>query len=388
MILIVALIYALVLVFITRIKIEQKPLIFSVVFLTSGFVYVSSILFLLVVINYHFFVKRPNFKQIIQFLILAFLLVSINFFGQDNGYQLSELVQILVFVFLLISLNLRNFFTQQFLKSVCIGLLIGSIIMGSNFMIREFVFNDLTQESLIYFSISGTFNYSAYFMFFGLILVPSLLFKKTSIKVGLFLLYAVSLYIIQARSSFLLGIISFLFLTLEIKNTTRFLLLSLIFLVAINYFLDSSLVSKDNQNDIIYSITNFENNTSNLERLEMFLFSFEHLENNPLGVGVGNTEIALNKTSIDHPHAHNTLANWIYEMGYVGILLFVLFFYTMIRCLKGKIHKIPKASLVIFLFILVTSQFSSLQYNILVTCTTYLGLVLLKLLSERKLAHA
>ena len=369
-------------------KIEQKLLIFAVVFLTSGFVYVSSMFFLFVMIYYHFFIKRPNIKQLIRFLILAFLIVSINFFGQDNGYQLSELVQILVFVFLLISLNLRNFFAQKFLKSVSIGLLIGSIIMGINFMIREFVFNNLTQESLIYFSISGTYNYSAYFMFFGLILVPSLLFKNTSIKVGLLLLYAISLYILQARSSFLLGIMSFLFLSLEIKHTARFYLLSVIFLVAINSFLDSSLVNKDNQNDIIYSITNFENNTSNLERLQMFLFSFEHLGKNPFGVGAGNTQIALNKTSIDHPHAHNTLANWIFEMGYLGVLLFVLFFYTMVRCLKGKLRKIPKESLVIFLFILVTSQISSLQYNILVTTTTYLGLILLKILSERKIAYA
>ena len=53
--------------------------------------------------------------------------------------------------------------------------------------------------------------------------------------------------------------------------------------------------------------------------------SFEGINTHPFGAGLGNAKILLKKVGIYYPHAHSVLANWIYELGYYGLVLYVLF---------------------------------------------------------------
>ena len=175
-----------------------------------------------------------------------------------------------------------------------------------------------------------------------------------------------------------------MFLTVEIKNLRYFISSSIIFFLLLSLFLNSNYVDENNQNDIVYSVNNFENNTSNLERLQMITNSFEGINTYPFGAGLGNAKILLKKVYIYHPHAHNFLANWIYELGYYGIILYVLFVYSIIKYLKFSNNRIHKTINVCVFFILFSSIISSLQYNILMTLTTYLGLVIIHELSHSK----
>ena len=74
----------------------------------------------------------------------------------------------------------------------------------------------------------------------------------------------------------------------------------------------------------------------------MITNSFEGINTYPFGAGLGNAKILLNKVNIYYPHAHNVFANWIYELGYYGLVLYVLFFYSVIKYLKFSNNKISK----------------------------------------------
>lgn len=384
MLTLVSLVYFTIFICVFLIKKIQPTLVFSIVFLTSGFIYVSSIILLVHFFYYFLILKKPNTKLVLLSLFLIVVTCFINFFGNNNEPVYLELFQLLVFIFLVVILKQKNIFPKYFLKSICCGLLTGSIILSLNIIITYFNFNYIDQEEFSYFSISGTFNYSAFYMFFGLIVSPYILFKKKIYRILLFLLFAVAVFFLQTRSSFILGIIFFIFLSVEIKNLRNFISSSIIFFLLLSLLLNSNYVDENNQNDIVYSVSNFENNTSNLERLQMVTNSFEGINTNPFGAGLGNTEILLKKINIYHPHAHNVLANWIYELGYYGIILYVLLVYSIIKYLKFNNNKIHKTINTCIFFILFSSIISSLQYNILMTLTTYLGLVIIHELSHSK----
>ena len=384
MLTLVFLVYFTIFICVFLIKKIQPTLVFSIIFLTSGFIYVSSIILLVHFFYYFLILKKPNTKLGLLSLFLIVVTCFINFFGNNNEPVYLELFQLLVFIFFVVSLKQKKIFPKYFLKSICYGLLIGSVILSLNIIIKYIFFNGLNPENFKYFSISSTFNYSAFFMFFGLIVSPSILFKKIFYKILLFLLFVVAVFFLQTRSSFIFGIIFFIFLSVEIKNLRNFISSSIIVSLSLYLFLNSTYVDENDQNDIVYSISNFENNTSNLERIQMIITSFEGINTDPFGAGLGNTKILLKKIQIYHPHAHNVLANWIYELGYYGIILYVLLVYSILKYLKFINNKIHKTINVCIFFILFSSIISSLQYNILMTLTTYLGLVIIHELSHSK----
>lgn len=380
----VFLVYFTIFIWVFLMKKIQPTLLFSIVFLTSGFIYVSSIILLLHLFYYLLILKKPNNKIVLLSLFLIVVTCLINFFGNNNEPVYLELFQLLVFIFFVVSLNQKNIFPKYFLKSICYGLLMGSIILSLNIIITHFNYNYINQDEFNYFSISGTFNYTAFYMFFGLIVSPYILFKKKIYRILLFLLFVVAVFFLQTRSSFIFGIIFFIFLTLQIKNFRDFISSSIVFSLLLYLFLNSTYFDVNNQNDIVYSISNFENNTSNLKRLQMVTNSFEGINTHPFGAGLGNAEILLKKVGIYYPHAHSVFANWIYELGYYGLVLYVLFFYSVIKYLKLSNNKISKIINTCIFFILLSSIISSLQYNILMSLTTYLGLVIIHQLSHSK----
>lgn len=384
MLTLVFLVYFTIFICVFLIKKVRPTLVFSIVFLTSGFIYVSSIILLLHFFYYFLVLKKPNTKLVLLSLFLIVVTCFINFFGNINETVYLELFQLLVFIFFVVCLKQKNIFPKYFLKSICYGLLIGSIILSLNIIITYFNFNYINQDEFSYFSISGTFNYSAFYMFFGLIVSPFILFKNFFYRILLFLLFVVAVFFLQTRSSFIFGIIFFIFLTVEIKNWRNFVSSSIIIFLLISLFLNSTYFDENNQNDILYSVGNFENNTSNLKRLLMITNSFEGINTNPFGAGLGNAKILLEKVYIYYPHAHNVLANWIYELGYYGIILYFLLVYSIVKYLKFSNNNIHKIINVCIFFILFSSLISSLQYNILMTLTTYLGLVIIHELSHLK----
>lgn len=357
-----------------KISLKDRVLSFLIVLMTTGFVYMSSILILLFLLRDSLLGKLPSNSQFIKVFLFCFIITITTFFWNNFEVNFLEYLQTIILGSLVILIRRRDF---NYTKSVCLGFFIGSVIIVANVLISEFILNSLTQETFKLFSISKTYNYTVYFLFFGLIVSPDFLFKKLYFKTLCFIVFFISSFILQSRSGFTLGLLFFTFLSIKIKIDFKSIFTLSAFSIAIFFILNSSLIDKNNPNDILYSTLNLESNTSNLERFRMVIESFEMLEKEPYGAGLGNASFLLERLRIYHPHAHNVMANWIYELGYIGIVLYVLFIFFILKAIRIKqLNKEHKFKITIVIYLIVMSQLDSLQYNILVSLITYFAISL------------
>ena len=368
------LVFVYLILYLKKLSLQDRVLSFLIVLMTTGFVYISSILILLFLLIDSLFIKQLKLSQLIKIVLFCSIITLTTFFGNNFEVNFLEYLQIIILGLLLILIKRRDF---NYIKSVCLGFFIGSVIIAANILISEFILNYLTQETYKFFSISSTYNYTVYFLFFGLIVCPDFLFKKHYFKTLCFIVFSTSAFILQSRSGFGLGLLFFAFLSIKIKINFKLIFTLFGFSIALFFLLNSSFIDKNNPNDIIYSTINLENNTSNLERLRMVIESFEMLEKEPYGAGLGNASFLLERLRIYHPHPHNVMANWIYELGYIGIVLYMLFIFFILKAIRIKqLKNENKFKITIVIYLIVMSQLSSLQYNILVSLITYFAISL------------
>ncbi len=358
---------------------KKKLLVFLIVLMSSGFFYLSAISLLAYLLYINF--KNPKLHSYnFFFYIITFSLVIISSITNVNiGFSFFEILQFLILLALFIFLR-SDLFTDRDFKSIPLGFFIGSILISTFIIYKNFILNDLSQDDFEFFSISKTYNYTAYYLIFGLVFSPYLLFNSFLKRLSIFIIFSMAIYSLESRSGLLIGTLVFMYFSLKNDNTFK-LIFGLGFFTSLLFFIvNSSLFDPNNQNDLFFSILNFEDNFSNLERLSMFLGSFKNLENYPFGIGLDNTHIALSYIGIDHPHSHNTLANWIYDFGYLGILLYSTFVYFLLRIFlksRNTVSKVAKFNYSIIFYLFFFSIVSSLQYNALVTIITYLSLLTL-----------
>ena len=353
--------------------------------MSSGFVYFSAVL-LLIYLSYINFknINKQGFKLLFLSLTCISVLIS-SLINYNIGFSFFELIQFFVVCSLFFFVRSDLIRNEDF-KSIPIGFFLGSVILSIAIIYRQFILNDLSQENFEFFSISQTFNYTAYYMIFGLVFAPFIILKSFFLRLLSFVFFSISIFYLQSRAGILIGSLVFVYLSLNSKSLIKLFSGLSLFGIIFYFLIDSPLFDSSNQNDLIFSIYNFENNFSNLERLKMFLGSFENIENHPFGLGIDNTNIGLQALGFNYPHSHNTLSNWIYDFGYLGIALYSFFIFFLFRVflksrkLKNEVKKI-NYSLIVYLVCF--SMLSSLQYNILVTLITYFSI--LTLISSNKI---
>lgn len=358
--------------FLSQTRLKNKVLVFLIVFMSSGFVYLSSILLLF----YIFYLTFKNFDilpfNFMVYTITVLLIIYTSLLSIDIGLNVLEILQLLIFVSLFFLIN-SKLIDSEILESIPIGFILGSVIISLNLIYRNYILNDLSQDNFTFFSISSTYNYTAYYLVFGLIFSSFLIFKNFIKKLLFFFLFCFAIFSLESRSGFLLGSLIFIFLSIKTKSFMKLSFVIISISILIYFLLSSSLFDQNNQNDMVYSVLNYETNSSNLERIEMFTGSIKNLKKNPFGFGLGNTSYPLKKLGIKHPHSHNTLANWLYDFGYVGLFLYLLliFYFIKIFINRNRYKKISKLNYALILYLILMTQLSALQYNILVTLTTY-----------------
>ena len=136
--------------------------------------------------------------------------------------------------------------------------------------------------------------------------------------------------------------------------------------------------SLEDQNNIFTSVINLEN-TSNNERLEMFLVSFDFIKTNPFGAGPGNTEDALNSYGIFHSHAHNMLAHYIFEFGFFGICLYSIIIIKLLSLIKSFNIDLKN---ILILFVIISSIFLAIQFNAILSIIFILIFFMISKLNE------
>jgi|GEM_PF-1471200 len=350
-------------------------LAFAPIVITTGSVYISALLASIIIFNFYYIQKKINLNTVIKILLFVTPILFLTLVQRGLDLNVLELIQFVFVISISVqALAHRRSIREKDTTSLRFGFLIGSVIIAVALLVKVVLGWSFNQFEYHYFSISSTFNYTAYYLFFGLIISPKQLDLSVKWKLILFLIFLTCIVVFQARAALVLGMVMFFYMNRP-QSKVKLLLFGIpTILSAIYLIVWMDILDAEDQNDLVYSIGNFSSNYSNLQRLEMILESFNSLFDTPLGWGIGQSGFALSHYGFEYPHAHNLIANWFYEFGIFGVILvitFIIFLRSMWRIERSRVA----SALVGFIFIYSLTE--SIQFNVLLSITTIMALMTL-----------
>lgn len=272
--------------------------------------------------------KRTNKLLLITFalwggygLVLGIYRISIVF--------LSEYIQLLIAIMLAVFIYNTNNTEKEsgyFVKSLIFA---GTIVSLFKIILVAIHLN-IDTKAYITFTSS---NYASFFILISMIILPLHYCKKNSIKYSFLVLGYIAIYLNESRAMMLASI----FFITKYLITSKNRLFRYISIIAVSggvfYILSSFNIAETYSSDSLFSVMNFNNNFSNLERIRLLLYSYDLFIHNVFGHGVGSSYALFvgNPYTVlqTYPHPHNTLAFMAVELGFIGILIYILFFYSM-----------------------------------------------------------
>ena len=165
------------------------------------------------------------------------------------------------------------------------------------------------------------------------IAIPLYLYKSIFLRILIGSLGFWAIYMNESRS---VMVLSFVIIIMWLLKDRSFFTKILLGIVGgyIAYILFSAVVmSQIYDTSSIFSLLNYENNFSNLERLNLLFYSYDLFLAKPEGHGIGSSySLFINNsyTIVDtYPHPHNTLAFFAVELGLIGIIIYFYLFFTL-----------------------------------------------------------
>ena len=315
----------------------------------------------------------PDQFALCGFLILMFLTAVLFSLGSsDLGRALSELLQYLLILLTvaMISLAIR---TRDDLIVVlglgCVGSVIVSVCTIGN-MLGIWQLNSYSSFIAVVPN-----NYAATFSLFAGVIAPlAILFvaqkPRPLLLYGVALLNILNIIIINSRASQAVLVVTVLAVLWCWKESWRYKLayagcLLLGFAGLFTYLTLSTVGDMIYDADSVASIFNFENNTSNLERIALIQTSFDVFMNHAFGIGLGSGDEVFYRFH-GVPHPHNTLALFVVEMGVIGMVLYLLFLLILLRMVLVGLAAGSKDGFLLFVVPQAAFLFSlsdPIQYN-------------------------
>ena len=255
--------------------------------------------------------------------------------GEQKITTITEIIQLALGI--LFFRYIYNFCrTPQGLKNTCLSILFSGSLLS---LLEILIF--LTNSNIDTTSFLGVtpHNYGSYYIIFSNIILPFFIIKRVNLRFLLIMAGFYAIYINEGRAMQLVAISIIAMELLFYKNKSTIQFAKIVFVLFLALFLPSK-ISYSALEDAAYkprtlvSVVNFDNNFSNLERLNLLILSYDKFIEKPWGHGVGSsTDIYIGNTytvNQIYPHPHNTLAFMAVELGIVGIwiylyLLFLLF---------------------------------------------------------------
>ena len=324
-------------------------------------------------------VNRSLFIFCSLWLCYSFIVGTVKY----NTAFVSEFIQLTLSIMLLFYIynSINN--KEEFYKNIKYLMYSGILLCLIKVVIDVFELNISTSAFIDY----KTNNYASFYILITTVVTPLLIIKK---KLYCILTILLGVYVISINDSRANLIIALLLIAKEfISFKSYFLkfivicLFSYVFYYFYNAFDSSSLFD----NTSLYSVLNFENNFSNLERLNLIMYSFDLFNLNLLGNGLGSSFDLFfnNKVTVNnhYPHPHNTLAFLAVELGVVGILIYLLFFYNIIKSYKKIIDiDVKRFILNITISLFIFSFVDVLFYNGILMLFTFILLGLSSVASK------
>ncbi|MEQ9265692.1 MAG: O-antigen ligase family protein [Balneolaceae bacterium] len=206
------------------------------------------------------------------------------------------------------------------------GYFLGSIAIS----IYYFVINTqpITSHVTLPVGISGTINYTSFYLYIGYIIYPILFVRNRAQRILIFAIGIATVYLFKTRSVLFISLFSIVAPYVQF-TIRRFITGTFGIGLAIYIVLRLNILNPDDPNDIFYSLVNWNRNFSNMERLYLIITGIEHAKDSIIGYGFGGIEKLLAQDTLirgKHPHFHNTLLNMILSFGWIGTALYYLIF--------------------------------------------------------------
>lgn len=318
--------------------------------------------------------------KLIRVLFLVLLFISIQFFALDIGniQFLSELIPLLGVVFLFFTLDSNKNIMNELIKylfhiSIFLGLVsLIFYISGKSFLPHEII---SSQKYFVRFSIAIPVIFlPIFFIYFR----EHKYFKIFLLQVAIITLFS------NWRAIQIAFLINITFIILRQKARKR-----LIYFMAIGGFLlFASITSQEFRiTDFIFNPEHHKDITSgrlNIWEKSIVSFNESNSFEKIIGQGIGQFATAINKVSIgatnykvldynyeslnlkgkdSRIHAHNYFFNILIEYGVIGLIIFTLFIYYIIRHIGKNHNNLNKSSFYFSLFaLLISGIFTSVAY--------------------------
>jgi hypothetical protein len=333
-------------------------------------------LFLVINILYNLFIKRDTVSKyfinilIINITIIFFILISLMYTSSNDYSYIKSYMYILIIISALYPFGNKEFSAFIFIKyfillSVLIS--ISYMYLYPKLLIKELIVQDQ--------SIFGLYLMVAYIS--GLCILLLFIFKKELFKNKYLTYILISFFIFillisGARGPLIFTILSLLLLFIIDFNIKKILITTILSSIFISTVLinNSNIINKNlsgiaklQERSINRISLIFEENKGNSigERTNMITFVQDkyggNLTNIIFGYGIGSFGIEYLKVDIRY-HPHNIVLEFLFELGLIGLTLFLIYIYYFLNIIKRSKQLIMLAPFIYLLLnALKTSSF-------------------------------
>ena len=287
------------------------------------------------VLNLNLIFKKVP-RDISLLLLIWFCYATFSLFFNLNLTSLGELIQL--FIAIIFFRYVFNLSSSKLGKESTMKSIIFSGILLCLFEISIFTFG-ISIDTNAFAGITPH-NYASFFIVFSTIIIPFYIIRNLSLRYLVILIGFITLVLNAGRAMqivaiAIIGMQLFFSDKKSLKNFIKSFLL-ILFLIAVSLVVDLNQLQEQSFNpNSLFSVINFDNNFSNLERLNLLIMSYDLFIERPYGHGIGSSaSLFINNlyTEVQHyPHPHNTLAFMAVELGIIGIFIYLYLIFIIFR---------------------------------------------------------
>lgn len=274
------------------------------------------------------FISVPFSKSI----WLLFGAILISFIGSHDFYHNLEGLEdylIVILLFYTVVNNVKDIKTVK--KMFAFGLI--SILLSSFYGIfYQYLYQGINRIDSTFMAL----DFGALLLIYSIFVMIYLLFGANELKynylsLSVLIILLITLVLNKSRGAWL-GFAGGSFITFYLQKK-KLIPIFLVALILLAFLAPTSIQNR------IMSITDLENNKSNVTRLGLWKSSLMIFKDNPInGVGINNFKETYKSgyqlPDIDpYSHAHNTFLNFLSETGIIGLSALIYLFFNIIKYL-------------------------------------------------------
>jgi O-antigen ligase len=243
----------------------------------------------------------------------------------------SEYFQLVLSCMLL--LYIYQVIDSEYQLYVTIKYIVYSGVLLAFIEIAIFIFG-LGLDTLSFISTKSD-NYTSFYLLIATVNLPLLFLRKNWVYALVVPLGLLAIYINQSRAMIVLAMLLILREVFHHASIYTRLVTSLLFMLIAYYMYINIYDSLVHDPNSLFSIFDFDNNFSNLERLKLLIHSYNIFLEQPYGHGLGSSYELFTSNPLTvkdiYPHPHNALAFLSVELGIVGVFLYIYFFLSLFK---------------------------------------------------------